>query len=676
MKRTLTIALSTVLGASLATSALAQENFPDVPENHWAYEALREMKREGLLMGYPDGLFRGGRPASRYEMAVALHGSWLRVKSLTDGLNSQIAALTERIERGTGMDPNELRSLRDSLAAAQQAIDNMKSWGDDIANMKRMASTFERELASMGVDVEAMKKSLSDLADRVGALEKRKLPVDISGTIDFLILGGISGGDDKIGLGVDGRPWGVGRGSNEGNPAGIDEDLSVLHEATFTLKSTNDEGPKWQGTFVIGNILNGGSFFSPNPTATGSGIGFSFSDLLTGTPYGEGSADFFIQNLEVHLDTSLLGLGFNARIGRLGHQVGSYFMKRPDTTPYYNSAIWDNGNYVFDGAAVNFGLGAANVTLFGGRNSNRLSVNGQEIGEMFVGSVGHQYVPGNARPLGFAAASIPVDQSLGVTASIPLTDRGKLNLNYLIFQSNTDAPISSTETINRATVFGGELDFMFGNFGLNAGYSQANHDYTNSSVIDKDNYAWWVKGSYNARSWNASLGYRYIAPQFGAPGDWGRLGLWWNPTDIEGFHGKVNFNLGENLRLALGGEYYTGTDTDLGGVTGLTRDDTITRFTIDASYNINSSWSAMLGAELVDWDLEPVTGNNFTGGKPQERWYRIGLGYAPNANTRLTLNWHLSDIDSKGVTGFALPFSTERGRNQGSLLTTQLSIRF
>ena len=106
----------------------------------------------------------------------------------------------------------------------------------------------------------------------------------------------------------------------------------------------------------------------------------------------------------------------------------------------------------------------------------------------------------------------------------------------------------------------------------------------------------------------------------------------------------------------------------------MTRDDKITRFTIDVKYNINTSWNAILGAEFVDWDLEPV--GTFAGGKPLERWYRIGLGYAPNANTRLSLNWHLSDHDDKGTTGFALPTANNRGRTQGSLFTTQLSIRF
>lgn len=33
--------------------------FPDVPANHWAYEAVNTLKEAGLLRGYPDGRFRG-----------------------------------------------------------------------------------------------------------------------------------------------------------------------------------------------------------------------------------------------------------------------------------------------------------------------------------------------------------------------------------------------------------------------------------------------------------------------------------------------------------------------------------------------------------------------------------------------------------------------------------------
>lgn len=33
--------------------------FPDVPQSHWAYEAVNTLKDAGLLKGYPDGRFRG-----------------------------------------------------------------------------------------------------------------------------------------------------------------------------------------------------------------------------------------------------------------------------------------------------------------------------------------------------------------------------------------------------------------------------------------------------------------------------------------------------------------------------------------------------------------------------------------------------------------------------------------
>src|SRR5688572_30860841 len=122
MKRTLTLALSAVLGGCLVTSAFGQDNFPDSPENHWAYEALLNLKKAGLLVGYPDGLFRGGRPASRYEMAVALNALYQHLKGLSDGLGAKIASLEDRISKipgGGGGDVSraEFQALKDALAA-------------------------------------------------------------------------------------------------------------------------------------------------------------------------------------------------------------------------------------------------------------------------------------------------------------------------------------------------------------------------------------------------------------------------------------------------------------------------------------------------------------------------------------------------------------------------------
>ncbi|MBS1707079.1 MAG: S-layer homology domain-containing protein, partial [Armatimonadetes bacterium] len=98
MKRTLTIALSLVLGAAIVAPVFAQDQFPDVPANHWAFKELSELKAAGLLVGYPDGLFRGGRPASRYELAVAIHAVWTNLKNQQDALRAQMEDLMKRLD--------------------------------------------------------------------------------------------------------------------------------------------------------------------------------------------------------------------------------------------------------------------------------------------------------------------------------------------------------------------------------------------------------------------------------------------------------------------------------------------------------------------------------------------------------------------------------------------------
>src|SRR5579862_8717901 len=96
MTRTFRLALTAVLSLAVVIPAIAQDNFPDVPDNHWAYEALKRMKSEGLLVGYPDGLFRGNRPATRYELAVAVHATYVHLRNMIDNLNSQIAAIQDQ----------------------------------------------------------------------------------------------------------------------------------------------------------------------------------------------------------------------------------------------------------------------------------------------------------------------------------------------------------------------------------------------------------------------------------------------------------------------------------------------------------------------------------------------------------------------------------------------------
>lgn len=53
--------------------AAGADSFSDVPKDHWAYEALDYLAKEGVVDGYTDGTFEGNRTMSRYEMAAIVY---------------------------------------------------------------------------------------------------------------------------------------------------------------------------------------------------------------------------------------------------------------------------------------------------------------------------------------------------------------------------------------------------------------------------------------------------------------------------------------------------------------------------------------------------------------------------------------------------------------------------
>lgn len=59
-------------------------NFPDVPANHWAYNYVKTLADKGLLVGYPDGKFKGNQTMTRYEFAAIIYRA-LQNGAIVDG---------------------------------------------------------------------------------------------------------------------------------------------------------------------------------------------------------------------------------------------------------------------------------------------------------------------------------------------------------------------------------------------------------------------------------------------------------------------------------------------------------------------------------------------------------------------------------------------------------------
>ena len=99
--------------------------FMDVPMNSWAYDAVAQLASKGILSGYPDGLYRGRQPMTRYEAASV-------------------------------------------IARALAYTDMTKASRQDVAMLQRLVVEFKDELDALGVRVDALDRDVGLLRRRLG----------------------------------------------------------------------------------------------------------------------------------------------------------------------------------------------------------------------------------------------------------------------------------------------------------------------------------------------------------------------------------------------------------------------------------------------------------------------------------------------------------------------------
>jgi hypothetical protein len=66
------ITTALVMGAFGTTFAAPADSFSDVPKDHWAYQAVQELAKDGVIQGYSDNEFKGDRPLTRYEFSMVV----------------------------------------------------------------------------------------------------------------------------------------------------------------------------------------------------------------------------------------------------------------------------------------------------------------------------------------------------------------------------------------------------------------------------------------------------------------------------------------------------------------------------------------------------------------------------------------------------------------------------
>jgi len=198
-------------------------------------------------------------------------------------------------------------------------------------------------------------------------------------------------------------------------------------------------------------------------------------------------------------------------------------------------------------------------------------------------------------------------------------------------------------------------------------------------VNDKDNIAWNAEASYAAKGYAVWGGYRVVENNYFAPGDWGRLGILRNPGNIKGWQVGGHLHLTKGLLLTGTAEFDKGNktedDTSTLTLSPFDSDTNITSYIGRLDYKFNPNFSIYGSYEndrfsTLDPSVAPLNGQ-----ASSYAWTTFGVGYGLSANTKLSIQYQISNIGNDFVLG-ALANGPTDGRYTGGLLTTQLTVKF
>lgn len=135
-----------VLALSASSLAAAQvTTFRDVPDGHWARNAVERAARLGLIVGLPDGTFQGEQVVNRFEMSLIL-------SRLIDLVNQ--AFLNERAKLDGAANEERFAEIESTLAELEAALDQWEQYATSWfaayeARLNDMASRVENLTAAL-----------------------------------------------------------------------------------------------------------------------------------------------------------------------------------------------------------------------------------------------------------------------------------------------------------------------------------------------------------------------------------------------------------------------------------------------------------------------------------------------------------------------------------------------
>ena len=158
--------LITLLVAVVASGAFAQSSFPDIPANHWAGDAVDRIASLGIVIGFPDGTFRGNEAFTRYQAALVISRL---LDVIGENLNAALAmtqADIDSLRRAVQELASDVASQGVRLSSAESAIAGLS---DDAAGSAARLDALEAAVAGMGSSGGIDPAVLRDLQNQIAS---------------------------------------------------------------------------------------------------------------------------------------------------------------------------------------------------------------------------------------------------------------------------------------------------------------------------------------------------------------------------------------------------------------------------------------------------------------------------------------------------------------------------
>ena len=637
----------------LATAAFAQGPFADVPTDHWAYDAVNELQEAGIVIGYPDGTFGGRRAMTRYEFAVAIA--------------RMIPVIEQRIiESGVtpsqpGVTQEQFKALEQRVTALEQKPAQTVSTvtPEQLQAIQRLVNEFRDEIAALGVDVDALKRDVASLAARVDALEKEVRRFRWEGDVNPFVVA--TSHDTRVPFDRDGRVLQL-----PGPAAGeLINSVSFIRDAD--LKITGSLSPSFTvfsdisyGNYLpayLGGVINDYVGTERTDQSRTPGPGFSNTDsffpyyLYAEAGFGNGSL----------------------QVGRVPMQFTPYTLKLIDVDSYTVNDKLDSGDYPLDGGKLNWKLGSVGLTLVAAKtDQNSLLGPAGLVAQPTIAL--YDDSPDGITPTivgapfhaagGHAAGGLDTTtQMAGARAVIGTPFKGNLGLTFLQVAGPVATDATEYDTVD---IMGVDGRWQFGRFILAAEWAMTKTSGdAGAADIDEDNNAIDASLGFGLGKLGINVGWRSIENNFAAPGFWTKVGMWTNPTNIEGPYINLTYGIKSNLSLVANGAFYEGANAvaTLPDVIDDT-DDELWKADIGLRWGISGANSLNLGYEFVRWS--PTDGDD-----TDETYLTIGWGYQINPSAGFNIGYQIIDYSPSGAIA---PYGT--ADYKGAVAVAQFKARF